>query len=466
MSNPVELATVYVSPRDSPELGPAETPQILSPESSNAVTTTLTPPVDPSKDPANFPDRGWKAWSVVLGSHLGLIVNFGLLNSVGAVQSYVSTHQLAGVTGTTVSWVFLIYMCLPFLMGAVVGPIFDSQGATRLLALSTVLLFAGFMAVSWSSSIVAFLFSLSICVGLAHALAITPCISLVSHWFLLNRGKAIGTASLGGLVGGTIWPLVLRALYSSVGFGWAIRIVAFICLGTLILSTVLVKLRFRRSIFDGAPGTLKTRMAARYFFEFSAFKEPSFAFLVAGVFLTEIALLSILTYLASYAIAYGFDDNNSLYLLTALNATGIAGRYVPGHAADIIGNFNVMVLMLIGFCISIFAVWLPVGGSHGGIYAFACMCGFFSSSILSLTPVCLASITPVDKFGQRYGLMYTSSSTGILFGIPVAAAIIGLGSHAEYQRFAAFCGAFACAGTISWVLSRYCVVGARLNVKV
>lgn len=426
--------------------------------------------LDTEQDITDFPDGGWKAYSVLLGSHIGLIINFGILNSVGAVQAYISTHQLAGEKVSDVSWVFSIYMCLPFLLGMFVGPVFDSRGSTVLLSISTVLLFGGFMAVSFSKSIVAFLFSLSICMGTAHALAITPLVSLVSHWFLLNRGKALGLASLGGSVGGTIWPLILRALYGSVGFGWGIRIVGFICLAGLLVSVILVKLRVRRVISptsaEHMEKTKKLLMHTKNFFDVTAFKEGSFTFLVLGVFFTETALMSILTYLATFAIAHGFTENNSLILVTVLNATGIPGRYIPGYLADRYGNFNVMVIMLTGFSLSILACLLPFGSSAAGLYTFSVLCGFFSSSVLSLTPTCLGSITQVDKFGQRYGLMYTCSSTGILFGIPVGAAIIGDESMYNYKVFTVFCGVFAVVGTTCWAISRYCVVGAQLRVKV
>lgn len=452
------------SPTDTADLEPVRS---FSPTQSH--NEELTEPIH-KDDPGDFPDRGWKAISVVIGSHIGLIVNFGILNAVGAVQTYVSNHQLKGEKVSTISWVFSIYMCLPFFLGAFIGPIFDAKGATVLLSASAILLFAGFIATSFSNSLVAFIFSVSILMGTAHALAITPLISLVSHWFLINRGKALGLATLGGSVGGTIWPLILQRLYSTVGFGWGIRIVAFACLAALLTSVVLVKSRFRRSIgpedSEHMAKTKKLMQRTKYFFDLTAFKDPAFTFLVLGVFFTEIALMSILTYLATYAIANGFSEDDSLMLLTALNATGILGRYIPGHFADKYGTFNVMVLMLFGFAISVFACWLPFGHSVAGLYVFSVLCGFFSSSILSLTPLCLGSITQVDKFGQRYGLMYTSSSLGILFGIPVGATIIGDGSVHNYNKFSIFCGAFAVVGVLCWVVSRYQIVGFNFRVKV
>lgn len=471
MSKNIELDALQASVSSEPSRWNGASPtqptlstvRSISPEESQQESHQIS-------DHRQFPDGGWKAFSVVVGSHIGLIVNFGILNSVGAVQTYVSAHQLAGENVSSVSWVFSVYLCLPFLLGVFVGPVFDSRGATTLLIASTVLLFGGFMAVSFSKSIVAFIFSLSICMGVAHALAITLLISLVNHWFLLNRGKALGLATLGGSVGGTMWPLVLQRLYSTVGFAWGIRIVGFACLAGLVASVVLVKSRFSRTIVPEDSEHLakmkKVMQRTKHFLDVSAFKDARFTFLVLGVFFTEIALLSIFTYLATYAIAHGFSEKTSFTLLTVLNAVGIPGRYIPGHFADMYGNYNVMVLMLAGFSISIFACWLPFGQTTAGLYIFSVLCGFFSSSILSLTPLCLGSITPVDQFGQRYGLMYSSSSLGILFGIPVGALIIGDGSVASYSKFVLFCGAFSVVGTMCWYLSRYQIVGFLPIVKV
>lgn len=453
---------------------PGNTPLHLN-EQEN-VFASLKPQEQPQGATVDFPDGGLKAWLVVLGSFIGLCINFGLINAVGAIQAYVSTHQLAGEPVSSVSWVFSIYMCLCFFLSVFVGPIFDTKGATPLLIAATILLFGGTMAVSFSNSLVAFIFSMSICMGTAQALAITPLVSSVSHWFLCNRGKALGVATLGGSVGGIIWPIILTNLYSTVGFGWGIRVCGFICLAGSISTIVLVKTRFRRSLtlptlehdqLQDHEGRHKRILhTTKSFFEMSAFKDMKFTFLVLGNFFTEVALMSILTYLATYAMSYGLSETASLYLLTFFNTAGAFGRYIPNHLADKLGPFNVMILMLIGFILSIFCIWLPAGHTRAGLYTFTVFCGFFSSSILSLTPNCLGAISQVDKFGQRYGLMYTATSTGILFGVPVGAAIIGDGRTDEYRNFIIFCGAFAVLGTILWVVSRWHIVGSKLNIKV
>ncbi|KAF6063092.1 Major Facilitator Superfamily protein [Candida albicans] len=252
----------------------------------------------------------------------------------------------------------------------------------------------GFMAVANCDTVPQFILALAICVGLGNSLNITPLIGVLSHWFNLKRGRAIGMATIGGSVGGIIVPLMLRSLYTKLGL---------ICQES---DTVTPKNSLWTNLVQ-----IKDQ------FEFSALLDPKYSFCIVGTFFTEISLLSMLTYLATYAIAQGMSESQSYVLLTVFNTTGVLGRLVPGILSDKFGHFNIMIAMLIGFTLSMLILWLPFGSNIGALYAFAAISGFFSSSILSLTPVCLGSITPVQKFGQRYGLLYFFVSLGNLFGI-------------------------------------------------
>jgi len=417
-----------------------------------------------------FPEGGLKAYSVVLGSFIGLVANFGTVNSVGAIQTYVATHQLEDVKASTVSWIFSIYMALSFGMGVIVGPYFDAKGATAPLIAGCVLQTIGYMSSAVCTEVWQFILAFSICIGFGNALCITPLIGAISHWFFLKRGRAIAMATIGGSIGGTFIPIMLRALYPKLGYPWAMRILGFFCLGCMIIAIVLVKDRIPPTTNGDdkdSQGKKKQLLGlSKELFDFSILKDMKFTFLVLGNFATELALLSIMTYYPTYAITQNMSESSSYILLTIFNASGVFGRLLPGYLSDIIGHFNVMILMLIGVILSIFLLWIPFGYNHGVLFAFAASCGFFSSSILSLTPVCLGVITPVNKFGQRYGLMYFFVCTANLFGIPLAAAIIGDGSKYKYTMFAAFCGIFTVVGTFCWYLSRYCIVKFKINVKI
>lgn len=417
-----------------------------------------------------YPDGGWQAYGVIVGSFLGLIANFGVMNSVGAFQTYISQNQLKGTETSTISWIFSIYLSLGFLLGVFSGPVFDSLGCRKLLIAGTILSLVGFMTASVSKTVYQFILSLSVCIGVSNAMCVPPLVGVVGHWFMHKRGMATSLATVGGSVGGCVFPILFRYLYTKYGFGWAFRIIGFITFGCNLCSVFLLKERFKRSFSSNEDEIMNKQKqflnASKQLFDLRTLADLKYSFLIAGVFLTELSLMSMLTYYASYAIIQGVSESNAFTLLTIFNAAGIPGRYLPGLLSDYIGYYNVMILMLIGFDLSMLLLWAPFGSNIGVIWAFPVLSGFFSSSILSLTPVCLGSICQTDQFGQRYGLLYSIVSIGYLFGIPMCGAVIGDESKHRFQMFAILCGCICLMGTIFWYASRYMIVGSKMNIKI
>lgn len=423
--------------------------------SETDISTDNDTPESEDEEP-NIPEGGLQAYLVLLGSFLGLTGHFGLLNSVGAIQTYVATHQLSDLSSSTISWIFSIYLAIAFSGTVVVGPLFDAKGALTPMVLGNILVLLGIMTSAHCTEVYQFILSLSICVGFGNALCISPLIGVVSHWFYRNIGFAIGISSIGGSVGGMIIPIMLRNLYAKVGFTWAMRVLALFCCSLSIIATFLIKERFKKN----------NKEQNNKMFDFRALKDSKFVLLVIGVLFGETCLLSVATYYGTYAIAQGFSESSSYILLTIFNGTGILGRACPGWLSDRIGHFNVMIMMLICTSISVLVLWVPFGSHTGVIYTFIALFGFFSALIFSLTPACLRQITPVREFGSRYGLMYFFVSFGNLIGIPIGSVIIGDLSKFHYEMFSLFCGLVALASSISWVISRYRIVGLRLNVKI
>jgi hypothetical protein len=72
-------------------------------------------------DPDQYPERGLKAWSVVLGAWCAMIPSMGLLNSLGALQPWTSTHQLKDYSESSIGWIYGTYTFFLFLGGAQFG---------------------------------------------------------------------------------------------------------------------------------------------------------------------------------------------------------------------------------------------------------------------------------------------------------------------------------------------------------
>jgi len=76
----------------------------------------------------------------------------------------------------------------------------------------------------------------------------------------------MGIMVSGSSLGGVCFPIMLRRLFDSIGFGWAVRAVGFLIFGLLVIANFLVRSRLP------PPGWRK----GRQIFDFEALKEPVF----------------------------------------------------------------------------------------------------------------------------------------------------------------------------------------------
>lgn len=404
----------------------------------------------PEDDP--HPDGGWDAWRVVLGSFCGLLPVFGLVNSLGAVQAYISVHQLASKSESQVSWIFSIFICIECLLTGQVGYLFDCYGPYQLSIAGATLFTLGLICTSFCTQYAHFFVAFSVCCGAGAALLMTPEVAILGHWFDKKCGAATGLATMGGSLGGVVFPILLRRLYSTVGFAWAIRALALLSLGLFACSLALMKPRLKTNT--------QYRFALTTFFDAKSLKDKRFALLCVANFLGELGVINGLTFLTSYALANGQSESMSYALLAILNGAGMLGRVLPGFVSDRLGRFNTTAAMTFCGAATIFCVWLPFGKHTAGIVLFAITHGFCNGGIFSLIPVCCAQISRTRDYGRRYGSMYFVTSFTILLGVPLSGLLI---RGTDYTNLIIFNGAVFIGAVAALLASRYCAVGFSLK---
>ncbi|KAI4263074.1 MAG: hypothetical protein L6R42_001768 [Xanthoria sp. 1 TBL-2021] len=417
------------------------------------------PPSAPTKPHSNtpdcrsevtYPEGGLRAWLVVLGSFSGMLASFGLMNIVGTFQAYLTTHQLANESPSTVGWIFSIYVFLAFGCGLQIGPIFDRKGSRWLVFAGSVCLVVGMIGVSESTKFWHFILTFSILGGVGTSLIFTPAVGAIAHFFSRRRGAATGLAATGGSFGGIIFPLALEALFPKVGFAWSVRLLALIFLVLLIIANLLIRAR------------LPPKVGGNVWPDFRIFGDVTFALTTAGVFFIEWGLFVPLSFISSYALANGVNTTFSYQLLAILNAGSVFGRAVPGYVADRLGRFNTMIATVALCLISSLGIWLNVGGNVAGLCVFAVLFGFASGSNISLTPVCVGQLCEAEVFGRCYGTMYTIVSIGCLTGIPIAGEILAR-NEGDYWGLIVFTGLSYAAGLICFTTARILKVGWKLT---
>lgn len=316
---------------------------------SSARAASISSTLTDQNNELDFPEGGLRAWLCVLGSFLGLTNCFGTINSVSAIETYIAHNQLANVSASVIGWVFSIYMCVALLFGVFTGHLFDTQGPRIPIIMGTVLTFAGVFAMGNCHTIWQFILAFGVVAGLGTAVQMSALVGIISHYFYKRRGIAIGLSTIGGSVGGAVFPIMLRKLYSSVGFVWASRIFGFLLAFLDLCALVLITPRFppRKTLSDKKMSIWqKTGNFFAKTLDLEAFKDPRFTFCTLAVTFSEVFLVTSMTYYGSYALFVGNSQDTAYLLITVLNATGVVARAAAGYGSDKLGKYNVMTGMV------------------------------------------------------------------------------------------------------------------------
>ncbi|KAF4219510.1 hypothetical protein CNMCM8980_006718 [Aspergillus fumigatiaffinis] len=344
-----------------------------------------------ARPPASVPDGGLQAWLTVAGASVALFVSFG--------------------------WVNFFFMLFA---SPVAGKLFDSYGPRLPVAIGSVLHVFGLMMASLSHKYYQFMLSQSVVSGIGSSLIFAPAISAPQTWFRQKRGI------VGGSMGGVIFPLMVQHLLPQVGFGWTMRICAFLILSLLVIANLTISSNLRH--------------APRPF--------------------------SVMHYLAPLReLNFGILCTASFFMyFPILNGASFFGRTVPNYIADKVGRFNVMLVMTSLSAILVLALWLPARG-NGALIIFAALFGITSGAIIGLGPVLIVSISPMSELGYRMGTVLAFAAVGTLTSPPIGGAIAA-DSGGGYTYTCVFSGVSFILGTIGLAALRVRLSGWRLAKKV
>lgn len=339
------------------------------------------------------------------------------------------------------------------------------------MIVGTIFMFLGLVCTAECKTVYQFILSFGILTALGTSLAMQPLIGVLSHWFLKKRGMACSIATTGGLVGSSIFAIMLQQLYDTIGFKWAIRILAFISLVCMTIATFLVRGRNPENSEENdvhgeviVNKTVVTRLMEIVAFfkrtlDFSVVMDWKFILLTSSVAISELISMSTLTYLSSFAIFYGVNQKQAYLLITIINASGIPSRFALGFLADKYGRFNVMIATSILVSISIFGIWLPAKGNIVPLYVFGVLFGVSTSAVISLIPACCGQICSSENFGKVYGTLYFFLAFSTLLGMYFSSLVVGTGKTLNYMNLVYYEGALSLACIATWILARYSAIG-------
>ncbi|UKZ52798.1 hypothetical protein TrVGV298_006585 [Trichoderma virens] len=421
-----------------------EEPIILKEEEEAGYQATAPAPVGNAP-----PDGGLRAWLVVVGAWCTSFCSFGWINSVGVFQDYYEATILKDYSTSTVSWIPSLQIFFMMALGPIIGLIYDKYGPRWLIIGGTFLHVFGLMMTSISHDYYQILLSQGVCSAIGVSAIFQPALNSIATWFTTKRGAAYGILATGSSLGGVIFPIMVSRLIDEVGFGWSMRISAFLILALLIIAIITVKTHNPPKF---QPITVK-RMV-------TPFTEFQFFCLSMGLLLFTFGLYTPINYISVEAAEAGMDPNLVLYLIPILNAGSLFGRIFSGYAGDKWGRYNVFIGVCYMAGIFVLGLWIPASTTAARI-AFATLFGFFSGAYVALIAALVVQVSPPTEIGFRTGLVFLASSIGGLTTNPISGAI--LEKPIGWLGPKIFAGVFCIAGTTFVLAARIHKTGWKLR---
>ncbi|KAF5006580.1 hypothetical protein FDECE_7055 [Fusarium decemcellulare] len=361
------------------------------------------------------PDGGLTAWLQVLGSFLINLNNFGLANSFGVFQTYYETVLLRQHSSSSISWIGTLQVSLILIVGVISGPLFDQGYFYPILIAASLMLVFALMMLSLATEYYQVMLTWGVLGGICTGLLYIPSVAMIPLYFTSRRGLALGCATAGGSFGGVIYPIVVRRLLDSSGFGWACRAIGFIALFTLSVAAVLIK-----------PSTQAIKKPPRQLLDKSIIKDRAFSVFTLASFFMWLGFLVPFILTPSFGLV-GLDhpvsEDLAYYMLAVPNAAQALGRIIPAAmvdqkllGAEAILMFNSAVAGTLALC------WIAVH-NLGGFTVFLVLYGFFSGAVTTLPAFIIPYLSPsLAVIGTRMGIVYGAAGFGALIGAPIALA--------------------------------------------
>lgn len=364
-------------------------------------------------------------WWIVAASFLILFITVGIGLYAPPVflvplQEHFGWSRAAIATGSAIAAI------VSGLVSPLVGVWIDRYGSRKVMATGALLMGAAFVLLSLINSLwQLYALNMLAAVGITCT-AWIPNQTLISNWFIKQRGLAMGAALTGIGFGGLVMAPLAAALIGR--FGWR---VAFAGLGALILgivaAVVLAIVRSRPADLglrpDGASVGRRGDHAPNRPMDADppagmelgqSVRTRAFWIISIANFLAVFASLSIVAHLVAFLTDSGLARETAAGALGLTVGASVGGRVLFGYLADRFSKRDIMVAGLTVYALATLLLFSI--RSVGALPAFVVLFGLALGGTAVLAPLLTADCFGLLAFGRILGLIMISGTLGAAIG--------------------------------------------------
>jgi MFS family permease len=364
--------------------------------------------------------RVFYGWWIVLAAFLNLFFSVGIIY-YGFPVFYPSMVSSLGFTRAQLTQGFLAgFVGAGLVFGLLAGILIDSLGSRQVIRIGIwcvglPLILMGSMTHLWQYY--------ALCIAEVIGYVLTgpiPNQVLVSNWFRLKRGRAMGIAYLGLGVGGAISPLLINGLIESFGWRNAFRIIGAVILLVLFPVSQWITRSNPHDLDlhpDGLPpsdaATEPALSAGESMSVARAMRSRNFWLIVTGCTFTIGAIGAVTQHLILFLTGEGYSLSGASRVASGLLVSSLAGRVIVGYFADRYSRKNVMALFYLALALAI--PLLFAAPRHGVVWGFAIVFGFAMGADYMLIPLVTADCFGLPALGKLLAVIITIYSVGQWF---------------------------------------------------
>jgi MFS family permease len=303
--------------------------------------------------------------------------------------------------------------------GVAMGRLADRFGVAVPLALGTLALGLGYLAVGQASTLWQVAVAHGLLIGIGCSASFGPLIADLSHWFVRRRGIAVALAASGNYLAGTIWPPVVQHFIATAG--WRATHTG---IGLFLLVSMLPLVYFLRRRMQAHHTEAATQSAARRQAELP-FSPATLQVLlcIAGIACC-VAMSMPQVHLVAYCGDLGYGAARGAEMLSLMLGFGIVSRIASGFIADRIGGVRTLLLGSVLQGTALF-LYLFFDGLTS-LYVISALFGLFQGGIVPSYAIIVREYFSPREAGTRIGLVLMATLVGMALGGWLSGAIFDL----------------------------------------
>ena len=293
------------------------------------------------------------------------------------------------------------------LLSPIAGALVDRVSVRMLMVLGSLAFAGGLALMARSTSITQYVWWFGITMTVSNCFgSMIPAAAVVSRWFTVNRGRALGIAAIGTSAGGAILPGILEYWLGDGDWRGALDNLA-LCVLVIMVPAAFLLIRGRPEDVNMSPepdphagdapidATRSTK---------DILASGNFWYMAISLGFVLGAYSAVLSNLTPYAIAAGLESSAGSTLITVLAVCGLIGKLIFGSAAD---RLNLKTALWIAEALAIVALGLfaIAGDSYTLMLGAAIFMGLASGGLLPVWGAMLARLFGLASYGLAMGLM-------------------------------------------------------------